>query len=107
MAIDNQLWYQYVDEVGNNYAIRLAESTGNILGLSNINKGAYPPWPYGHKNLRHITGRDVTGMIRRRLTIPVPGVTLWLGTGVQTWVDEKGNTIIREGRFGGKEPGSK
>lgn len=105
MAIDNEFLYKYIDSDGASWNIKLRQSTGTvILGLSNSNKDEFPLWPYGAKNLRHITGRDATGAIRRRLTIPIPTHAFYQTVTTVTWTDAKGNTIIREGKFGEKKP---
>lgn len=105
MAIDNQLFYPYIDSItGLTYQISLSQSTGTILGITNENYGAHPPWPKKHKDLRHITGRDNTGLVRRRLTVTDPASTLFTANVTTTWTDKEGNTIVREGRFAGRFP---
>jgi hypothetical protein len=105
MAIDNFNYYAYVlDDGTTTYNIVLHVSTASILGISPVNVDANPPWPYKHKDLRHITGRDAAGTVRRRLTIPTTTNSLYAPLSGVSWVDKEGNTILREGKFGSKEP---
>jgi hypothetical protein len=104
MAVDHFNYYNYIDDNGDNYTILLQASSALILGISPISPDTYPPWPKKHKDLRHITGRDSAGTVRRRLTITNMTNALYANDTGVSWTDKEGNTIIREGRFGQKFP---
>lgn len=107
MAIDSQFPVAYADGRGAIYEIYLAATTIAITGATVTAKGANPKWPHGHKYLRHITGRDSTGAVRRTLTIADPALPLFANPGAIAWTDKEGNTISREGLFFGAEPSRK
>lgn len=78
-------FYLYTSDDGTAYGVKLSEAVAAAGGFSGpISPKGVKIWPFGHRNLRKVTGVDATTGARNQLPIHDPSNTLYVNGGGYT-----------------------
>jgi hypothetical protein len=98
-------WVTYVDDENDNLSIKMSEGNADaqLETLSPVpTVGSH--WPFGHHNLRHVTGKSADTGDYGRLVICDPTGPIWQRTDT-TWTNSfTGVTYTILGQFGERKP---
>jgi hypothetical protein len=96
-------WVTYNDDEDDKISIKMSKGNADAQGAA---FSAQPPqdvyWPFGHKNLRHVTGKASTGK-RSRLVVCSQDWTVYQNGG--TWTNSETSVVYTlEGKMGERKP---
>lgn len=99
-------WVVYIDDEANNVNIKMeaaAQAANGVTGTPTPPNALF--WPYGKKNLRHITGKKTggSGGTYARMVCLDPAGTLYQNA-ASTWTSAAGGTYQHLGTLGERKP---